>query len=99
MPTEASELKDQWAPYKHCDLFTFTDASKANGPDTSKATFDVSWKESGSADQVDYQLLYDMIQQMQEENEEANAASSGGLAAGAVFLMAVAAIHYLRSCI
>ena len=35
-----------------------------------------------------------MIQQMQEENEEANAASSGGLAAGAVFLLAVAAIGY-----
>jgi hypothetical protein len=28
----------------YCGLYTFTDASKANGPDTSRATFDVSWK-------------------------------------------------------
>jgi hypothetical protein len=47
MPTTDLYLlaNDPWAPYKHCGLYTFTDASKANGPDTSRATFDVSWKD------------------------------------------------------
>ena len=27
-----------------CGLYTFTDDTKARGPDTSTATFDVSWK-------------------------------------------------------
>ena len=95
---------NRWAPYKHCGLFTFTDASKANGPDTSKATFDVSWKDPATIpekDQVDLQVLYDMIKQntealeaMQEENEQTAAASGSGLAVGAVFLLAVAAIGY-----
>ena len=29
----------------YCGLYTFIDASRANGPDTSRATFDVSWKD------------------------------------------------------
>ncbi len=36
--------EDDAGAEKTCGLYTFTEASKANGPDTSRATFDVSWK-------------------------------------------------------
>ena len=66
----------------------------ARGMETSDDTFDVSWKKTSSEEPVDLQEIYDMIQQMQEENQETAAASGSGLAVGAVFLMAVAAIGY-----
>ena len=45
--TDSSEVlpKDEDDKAVTCGLYTFTDASKANGPDTSRATFDVSWKD------------------------------------------------------
>ena len=36
--------KDKDGKALTCGLYTFTDASKARGPETSKETFDVSWK-------------------------------------------------------
>ena len=39
--------RDEAGAEKTCGLYTFTDASKANGPDTSTATFDVSWEVYG----------------------------------------------------
>ena len=47
--TDSSEVlpKDEDDKAVTCGLYTFTDASKANGPDTSTATFDVSWEVYG----------------------------------------------------
>jgi len=80
--------------YPIWDIGTSSWSKPARGPESHSMTFDVSWKKTSSEEPVDLQVLYDMLQQMQDENEQTAAASGGGLAAGAVFLLAVAAIGY-----